>query len=84
MQLAHDPAVEYIGTDGTGVNYLGAIEPPFVLEELVTFGDDQGHWKNAGREIPAEYADVWESLESKRALPAIAEVKKRKPRERKN
>ena len=77
MQLAHDPAVDYIGTDGTGVNYLGAIEPPFVLEELVTFGDDQGHWKDAGREIPAEYADVWESLESKRAVPAIAEVKKR-------
>ena len=78
MQLAHDPAVDYIGIDGTGVNYLGAIEPPFVLEELVTFGDDQGHWKDAGADIPQEYADVWESLESKRALPAIAEVKKRK------
>ena len=74
VQLAYDPAVDYIGT---GVDYLGALEPPLVLEELVTFGDDQGHWKDAGRDIPAEYADVWESLESKHAVPAIAEVKKR-------
>lgn len=49
-----------------------------MFEDLVTFGDDQAHWKDAGADIPTEYADAWDRLERERAVPAIAEVKKRK------
>ncbi len=69
-----DPEESFVPIPHNGSPYRGELIAPFEIEPVGSFGGDEGHWSQAGADMPVELARIIEA-------PPVAEVKraKRKP-----